>query len=79
MSKTKELRELAQDELDQKLQDRVKEAFDLQKVRATGKLDNPLQVRQIRREIARLRTLVNEKKNVKETGKAGHGNTTRKA
>jgi len=79
MSKTKELRELAQDELDQKLQDRVKEAFDLQKVRATGKLDNPLQVRLIRREIARLRTLVNEKKNVKETGKAGHGNTTRKA
>ena len=79
MSKTKELRELAQDELDQKLQDRVKEAFDLQKVRATGKLDNPLQVRLIRRELARLRTLINEKKNVKETGKAGHGNTTRKA
>ena len=79
MSKTKELRELAQDELDQKLQDRVKEAFDLQKVKATGKLDNPLQVRLIRREIARLRTLINEKKNVKETGKAGHGNTTRKA
>ena len=79
MSKAKELRELAQDELDQKLQDRVKEAFDLQKVKATGKLDNPLQVRLIRREIARLRTLINEKKNVKETGNASHGNTTRKA
>ena len=79
MSKAKELRELAQDELDQKLQDRVKEAFDLRKVKATGKLDNPLQVRLIRREIARLRTLINEKTNVKETGNAGHGNTTRKA
>ena len=79
MSKAKELRELAQDELDQKLQDRVKEAFDLRKVKATGKLDSPLQVRMIRREIARLRTLINEKKNVKETGNAGHGNTTRKA
>jgi len=79
MSKAKELRELAQDELDQKLQDRVKEAFDLQKVKATGKLDNPLQVRLIRREIARLRTLINEKKSVKETGNASHGNTTRKA
>jgi len=65
MSKLKDLRELAQDELDQKLQDRVKEAFDLQKVKATGKLDNPLQVRLIRREIARLRTLINEKQNVK--------------
>ncbi|MDP2989717.1 MAG: 50S ribosomal protein L29 [Kiritimatiellota bacterium] len=79
MSKAKELRELAQDEREQKLQDRVKEAFDLQKVKATGKLDNPLQVRMIRREIARLRTMINEKMNVKETGNAGHGNTTRKA
>ena len=79
MSKAKELRELAQDELDQKLQDRVKEAFDLQKVKATGKLDNPLQVRLVRREIARLRTLINAKLNVKETGNADHGNTTRKA
>lgn len=79
MSKAKELRELAQDELDQKLQDRVKEAFDLRKVKATGKLDNPLQVRFVRREIARLRTLISEKMNVKETGNAGHGNTTRKA
>jgi len=79
MSKAKELRELAQDELDQKLQDRVKEAFDLRKVKATGKLDNPLQVRLVRREIARLRTLINEKQNVKETGHADNGNTTRKA
>ena len=79
MIKAKELRELAQDELEQKLQDRVKEAFDLRKVKATGKLDNPLQMRLVRREIARLRTLINEKQNVKETGKAGHGNTTRKA
>ncbi|MCG2660464.1 MAG: 50S ribosomal protein L29 [Kiritimatiellae bacterium] len=79
MSKAKELRELAQDELDQKIQDRIKEVFDLRKIKATGKLDNPLQVRIVRREIARLRTLINEKKNVKETGNAGHGNTTRKA
>ena len=62
MSKAKELRELAQDELDQKLQDRIKEVFDLRKVKATGKLDNPLQVRMMRREIARLRTMINEKR-----------------
>ena len=79
MSKAGELRELARDELDQKLQDRLKEAFDLRKVKATGKLDNPLQMRMIRREIARLRTLINEKKNVKKTGNADHGNTTRQA
>ena len=79
MSKARELRELAPDELDQKLQERVKEAFDLRKVKVTGKLDNPLQARMIRREIARLQTLINEKKNVKQTGNADNGNTTRKA
>lgn len=78
MTKAKELRELARDELDLKLQDRIKEAFDLQKIKATSKLDNPLQLRLIRREIARLRTLIHEKQNLKETEHAGHGNTTRK-
>ncbi|MBI2438887.1 MAG: 50S ribosomal protein L29 [Lentisphaerae bacterium] len=60
MSKARELRELAPDELAQKLEDSVKEAFELQKVKATGKLDNPLKARLVRREIARLRTLINE-------------------
>jgi large subunit ribosomal protein L29 len=79
MSKARELRELALDELEQKLQDRVKEAFDLRKVKATGKLDNPLQLRTLRREVARLQTLINAKTNAKETGNADHGNITRKA
>ncbi|MBI2442009.1 MAG: 50S ribosomal protein L29 [Lentisphaerae bacterium] len=69
MSKAKELRELAPDELEQKLDDALKEAFELQKVKATGKLDNPLQIRLIRREIARLRTLLNEKKRAPATAK----------
>jgi len=36
-------------------------------------------VRLIRREIACLRTLINERKNVKKTGHADNENTTRKA
>lgn len=79
MSKAKELRELALDELEQKLADSVKQAFELQKVKATAKLDNPLQVRLARREIARLHTLIHEKKNVKEKETAAHGNGPRKA
>ncbi|MDD5482714.1 MAG: 50S ribosomal protein L29 [Kiritimatiellae bacterium] len=59
--KTKELRELATDELKQSYQERLKEYFDLRKVKATGKLDNPLQLRQKRRDIARIKTLLNER------------------
>lgn len=59
--KAKELRELAADELKQSYQDRLKEHFDLRKVKVTGKLDNPLQIRQKRRDIARIKTVLNER------------------
>ncbi len=78
MSKAGKLRELSDDELAQKDQDAVKAYFDLRKVKATGKLDNPQQLRMVRREIARVRTVLREKRNIKETGNAGNGNKTRK-
>ncbi|MDP2934070.1 MAG: 50S ribosomal protein L29 [bacterium] len=59
--KAKQLRELATDELKQSYQDRLKEHFDLRKVKVAGKLDNPLQIRQIRRDIARIKTILNER------------------
>lgn len=59
--KAKQLRELATDELNQSYHDRLKEYFDLRKVKVTGKLDNPLQLRQIRRGIARIKTVLNER------------------
>ena len=59
--KAKQLRELATDELKQSHQDRLKEYFDLRKVKVTGKLDNPLQLRLIRRSIARIKTVLNER------------------
>ena len=59
--KAKELRELATDELNQSYQDRLKEYFDLRKVKVTGKLENPLQLRQVRRNIARIKTVLNER------------------
>ena len=59
--KAKQLRELATDELNQSYHDRLKEYFDLRKVKVTGKLDNPLQIRQKRRDIARIKTVLNER------------------
>lgn len=60
MMKAKELRELAADELAQKQRDLRKEHFDLRKVKVAGKLENPLKLRLIRRDMARIQTILNE-------------------
>lgn len=63
MMKTKELRELAVDELEQKQRDLRKEHFDLRKVKVAGKLENPLKLRLLRRDMARIQTILNERTN----------------
>ena len=56
--KTKESRELGADELEQKLRDLRREHFELRKVKVTGKLENPLKLRLVRRDIARIQTVL---------------------
>lgn len=75
----KQLRELATDELKQSYQDRLKEYFDLRKVKVTGKLDNPLQLRQIRRNIARIKTVLNERMRKKVEGGENNDSTASKS
>ena len=61
MSKPAQLREKSADELrteEQKLQN---DLYKLRFQRATGRLENPSKMRQIRREIARVKTLLGEK------------------
>ena len=72
-TKAKQLRELATDELNQAYQDRLKEHFDFRKVKVTGKLDNPLQLRYIRRGIARVKTVLNERKREKAVNDGSTG------
>ena len=72
-TKAKQLRELATDELNQAYQDRLKEYFDFRKVKVTGKLDNPLQLRYIRRGIARIKTVLNERKREKAVNDGSTG------
>ncbi|MFN2351106.1 MAG: 50S ribosomal protein L29 [Kiritimatiellia bacterium] len=50
------------DELRVKLDDLEKEFFELRKVKTTGKLENPLRLRTIRREVACVKTILNERK-----------------
>ena len=73
------MRELATDELNQAQQDRLKEFFDLRKVKVTGKLDNPLQIRLIRRDIARIKTVLNERTREKAANNDSTGPKSGKA
>jgi len=55
------LRELKTDELAQKLAVLTEEIFRLEFRRATESLTNPLQLRTIRRDIARIKTILKER------------------
>lgn len=61
MTKAKELRELSLDELDQKLLESKHELFNLRFQLATGKQDNSARLGQVRKEIARIATLLRER------------------
>ncbi len=61
MTKATELRELADSELDQKLLESKHELFNLRFQMATGKQDNSARVGQVRKEIARIATLLRER------------------
>jgi len=60
-NRPEQLRELKSDELEQKLVVLTEERFRLEFRRATESLTNPLQLRAIRRDIARIQTILKER------------------
>jgi large subunit ribosomal protein L29 len=63
--KAKELRGKSPDELTSELQSLLRDQFALRMRRATQQLSNVSQIRKVRRDIARVRTLLNEKAQAK--------------
>jgi large subunit ribosomal protein L29 len=61
MTKATELRELNDGELVQKLAEAREEHFNLRFQSATGQLDNSARIGDIRREVARINTLLRER------------------
>ena len=59
--KTSELREITTDELAKKEQDMRKELFNLRFQQATGEIENPMRIRSLRKDIARVLTIIAEK------------------
>ena len=67
--KARELRDLSDAELEEKLHDRRQELFNLRFQAATGALENPSRVRLAKREIARILTVRTEREALERTGK----------
>ena len=61
--KVKEIRALSSDELIQKEKLLKKDLFQLQYQRKIGRVERPAMFKKIRREIAQMQTILNERKN----------------
>ncbi|WP_027718587.1 50S ribosomal protein L29 [Desulfovirgula thermocuniculi] len=59
--KARDLRQLSDEELLKKLHDSKEELFKLRFQLATNQLDNPMKIREVRRNIARLKTILRER------------------
>ena len=59
--KATEIRNLSADELSAKLTDLKKDLFMLRMQHATNQLDNPLKLAEVKRDIARVKTVLREK------------------
>ncbi len=59
--KAKDLRNKSVAELDQELLDLKEELFKLRFQHATNQLDNPLQLKSVKRDIARVKTVLKER------------------
>ena len=57
----KEVRGLSVEKLQEKLQDLKKDLFMLRMQHATNQLDNPMQIAAVKKDIARIKTIIREK------------------
>lgn len=64
--KARELRDLSPEELSAKLKDLKGELFNLRFQLATGQLDNVMRIRQVRKDIARVQTVLRERELARE-------------
>jgi large subunit ribosomal protein L29 len=61
MMKAKEVRELSAEQLSAKLIELKKDLFNLRLQHATNQLDNPVKMAEVKRDIARIKTVLRER------------------
>jgi large subunit ribosomal protein L29 len=60
--KTADIRAMTSDQIDDEVLKHKKEQFNLRFQRATGQLENTARVREVRRDIARMKTIARQKR-----------------
>ena len=60
--KVKEIRELSTEEINKKIVSSKEELFNLRLQQATGVLEKPSRIRELRHEVARMKTVLRERK-----------------
>ena len=58
--KIKEVREMSQEQLNAKLLELKKDLFNLRVQHATNQLENPVRIAEVKKDIARVKTLIRE-------------------
>ncbi|MCJ7753973.1 MAG: 50S ribosomal protein L29 [Thermoanaerobaculales bacterium] len=59
--KAKEIRDRSNDELRKALGDLEEQLFKLRFQKSTGQIENPIKIREVRKDIARVLTVINER------------------
>jgi large subunit ribosomal protein L29 len=71
--KASDIRSRSDDELSEEVDTLSKEIFNLRFQRASGQLENTARVRQVRRNIARIKTILDERRHQSEKARAPQG------
>ena len=71
--KANEIREMSVDDLKAKIEELTKERFNLRFRSATESIENPMRFRALRRDIARLKTILGEKETTGGDKDVGNG------
>ncbi len=61
--KMEELRKLSTEELNLKIKESKEELFNLRFQQATGSLEKPVRLRELRKQVARMKTIIREREN----------------
>ena len=61
MMKAQEIKKLSVEELTKKMDELKKDLFMLRMQHATNQLDNPMQIANVKKDIARIKTIIREK------------------
>lgn len=59
--KIEELRKLSNEELESKIKESKEELFNLRFQQATGNLEKPVRLRELRRQVAKMKTIIRER------------------